>query len=156
MIIAKVYIQKEGNKEYLICELAKKGIPLEHCNVKDEDDLSTCGGAYITPPSLVGISKEAKEALINKINREKDYENDIFFPDFTFETQDYQPNSGTFGYTSIEDNGDTLRKKVLDLSKTINVDTSRLWLALLNDMSEFPNSFLQSLNLDFPYEGSPL
>ena len=148
MIVCKVFVDVINGEECIIAELAKRNLPEDIFPFSD------------IPSTYVAISKEAKDLIYRIIRKDRDWESDIFSPDFTFEVSDYKNNTGMFGFNirvlsvlpGAQKENDQDRKVYYVNKGPMLVDTDRLWLPIMDSMQLFDNEFLKNLDLTEPVE----
>ena len=153
MIVCKVYVDKKNDKKFLVAELAKSKIPARITNILDNYPLTDDFRAvYVYPSNYVAISKEAVDALKNKIFVEKDVKENVFLADFTFQVDDYDKKIGTFGFLPGNSKNENQRKKIFNLKNTLYTDEYNLRLNIMDSMQKFDNEFLKGLELTEPLD----
>ena len=153
MIVCKIYVDKKNDEKFLVAELAKSKIPAKITNISDNDPLTNDFRAvYVYPSNYVAISKEAVDALKNKIFVEKDVKENVFLADFTFQVDDYDNKIGTFGFLPGNSKNENQRKKIFNLKNTLYTDEYNSRLYLMDSMQKFDNEFLKGLDLTEPLD----
>ena len=149
-IVCKIYLDiDEEGEEVLVTECSTKNFPPNSVqNLPDDEERRTI---YIYPSTMVGISFEAASALVKKIDEDEQWKLSAFDADFTFETDNYKSGIGLFGYYPKRGKGETLTKKVFRLKDILRLDTSKLWLCLLDKMPHGDNEFLKNLDITRPF-----
>ena len=150
MIVCKMYIDNINGEDCIVTELAKRNIPQGITNIVvgvDEDKISN---VHIYPSNYVAISKEAKDALMKKIDVDDDWVYRIFDTDYMFSTDNYKSNIGGFSFLPKKHEGENRRKKIFYLKDTLKLDTAQLWLNLLDGMPIYDNEYLKNLDLTEP------